>query len=106
VASRILGSNAGAGAVVQYASVGSHLFTAPPRPYVPPAGRERLRAGQAGVVEDLVDRPLVIGMGAVLVACRVEEKTAGIKPFRDRKGHVFEMRFESVPSPTSHDHRR
>ena len=69
VAFRILGSHAGADDIVQNASVGSHRFTARPRPQVPPAGREGLRAGRAGVVEDLVDRPLVIGMGAVLAAC-------------------------------------
>ncbi|HYZ98397.1 MAG TPA: hypothetical protein VE575_06575 [Acidimicrobiales bacterium] len=40
-----------------------------------------------------------------LLPARVEEKTTRIKRFRDRKGNVFEMRFESVLSPTSHDQR-
>jgi len=35
----------------------------------------------------------------------VEEKTAGIKRFRDTHGGYFEMRFESVLSPTAQDQR-
>jgi transcriptional regulator with XRE-family HTH domain len=35
----------------------------------------------------------------------VEEKTAGIKRFRGSDGEIFEMRFESVLSPTAQDQR-